>query len=81
MSGQQPRSFTHPDTEFRLLRSDTPVDVDGFKLGELTGEVECMECGASAGNIDAIPHAKNCDQQDVLSEYWRETHANSYRSG
>ena len=80
MSGDEPRSFTHPDTEFLLKRSQTPVDVDGFKLGELTGEVECCECGASAGNIDAINHDKDCSQQDVLSKWWRGSHPNSYRS-
>lgn len=30
---------------FRLKRSDTTVD--GFKLGEFTGIVEWLECGAS----------------------------------
>jgi len=74
------RSFTDPATEFRLLRSETPVDVDGYKFGELTGEVECLECGRSSGNIDTIAHEKNCSQRDVLSRWWRETHRNSFRS-
>ena len=78
--GDPGRSFTDPGTEFLLKRSQTPVDVDGYKKGELTGEVECMECGASAGNIDAICHDKTCPQRDVFSEWWRGTHENSYRS-
>lgn len=80
MTDDEKRSFSDPDTEFRLLRSETSVDVDGYKLGELTGEVECIECGASAGNVDAIPHAKDCSQRDVFSEYWRATHPKSFRS-
>lgn len=39
------RSFADPDTEFAIERSGTPVDVDGFKLGEPTGDVCCLRCG------------------------------------
>jgi len=73
------RSFTDPDTEFRLGRSDTPVTEDGYKLGELTGEVICEACEQSAGNIDAINHLPDCPQSDVVSKYWRETHPKSDR--
>lgn len=59
------------DTEFNLIRSETPVDVDGFKLGEPTGEIECRECGASDQNIDEIPHAEDCSQRFATTDYWR----------
>lgn len=68
------RSFSDPETHFHLVRSDTPWTVDGFKLGELTGEVECCECGASAAAPEYINHDKNCEQADVRSEYWFNTH-------
>lgn len=67
-----PQSFSDPRTHFRLERSDTPVTVDGFTLGELTGVVECLECGESHTNIDEIPHAPDCDQRWVRSEWWVE---------
>lgn len=66
------RSFADPDTEFELLRSDTPVDVDGYKLGELTGDVKCAECGAVAENIDEVPHDHDCSQRWVASHWWAE---------
>jgi hypothetical protein len=69
------RSFSDPDTHFRLLRSNTPVNVDGFKLGEPTGEVVCEECGQSAAAPEYIPHLKHCSQSDVRSRFWERTHA------
>jgi hypothetical protein len=68
------RSFSDPDTEFILEKSDTPVDVDGFKLGEPTGEVSCAECGQSAGAPEYIPHLPECPQADVRSRYYAELH-------
>lgn len=65
-----PGDALDPETEWRLVRSDTPVDVDGFKLGEPTGEVQCEECGQSAMNIDEIPHDRDCDQRWSRTEYW-----------
>lgn len=65
-------SFSDPDTEFELLRSDTPVSVDGFKLGEPTGEVKCEACGASHLNIDEIPHDEDCPQRFVKSYWWQD---------
>jgi hypothetical protein len=67
MSG---RSFADEDTHFEIVRSATPVDVDGYKLGEPTGEIRCSECGAAAGNVDEIPHAAECPQQRVRSRWW-----------
>lgn len=66
------KSFSSPETAFRLERSDTPVNVDGFKLGELTGVVECLACGEAHTNIDEIPHAEDCPQRWVRSEWWVE---------
>ncbi len=66
------RSFSDPETHFRLERSDTPITDDGFKLGELTGEVTCLACGKTGENVDEIPHAPECDQRWVRSEWWVE---------
>lgn len=64
------RSFTDSDTEFELIRSDTPIDVDGFKIGEPTGEIKCLECGSQHDNIDEIPHDPDCSQRWVKSAWW-----------
>ncbi|QHS17953.1 hypothetical protein GWK26_12780 [haloarchaeon 3A1-DGR] len=66
------RSFADPDTTFHLVRSQTPVNVDGFKLGEPTGEVECLECGAVEENIDEISHEPDCPQRFVHSRWYAE---------
>jgi len=68
------RSFADPDTEFRLVRSDTPVDVDGFKLGEPTGEVRCAECGQVSAAPEYIPHLPTCSQGDVTSQWYDSVH-------
>jgi len=70
----QTRSFADPETTFELVRSDTPVDVDGFKLGEPTGEVRCDECGQIAGAPEYIPHCPTCSQGDVTSRWYDQTH-------
>ncbi|MDS0280325.1 hypothetical protein NDI85_21300 [Halomicroarcula sp. S1AR25-4] len=72
MSKLSKRSFADPDTLFELVRSDTPVDVDGYKLGEPTGKIKCDECGAVAKNIDEIPHTQGCSQRFVLSVWFVE---------
>ncbi len=71
MSGRSPFD---PDTEFWLERSGTPVDVDGFKLGEPTGEVVCPFCGGVAWDVDGIVHPDWCPQFGVHSEWWEQTH-------
>lgn len=71
------RSFTDPDTHFRLRRSDTPVTEDGYKMGELTGTVVCESCGQESGNVDAINHKPGCPQSDVVSEWWERVHQRS----
>jgi hypothetical protein len=66
------RSFTEPETEFLLVTSDSPRSVDGYKLGEPTGEVMCLECFAVAENVDEIPHEQGCSQRFVHSEWYAE---------
>lgn len=68
------RSFADPNTELRLEVSDTPVNVDGFKLGESTGRVTCLECGSSASTPEYIAYDGDCDQSDVMSEYYEAMH-------
>ncbi|WP_135302623.1 hypothetical protein [Haloarcula amylovorans] len=68
------RSFADPETLFELVRSQTPVDVDGFKIGEPTGQIRCNECGRSAAAPAYIPHLPDCPQRDVTSNYYDETH-------
>jgi len=64
------RSFADPETAFHLVRSDTPITEDGFKIGELTGEVVCLECDESHTNIDEIPHEEDCSQRFVHSRFY-----------
>lgn len=68
------RSFADEDTEFRLVRSDTPVDVDGYKIHEPTGEIECEECGHRAAAPEYINHEETCDQADVTSRWYDRLH-------
>lgn len=49
------------DTHYRLERSGTAVDVDGFKLGEHTGHVICEACSRAAPTIEGIVHEDGCD--------------------
>lgn len=63
------RTPWHPETEYSLLRSKTPVDVDGYKMGEPTGEVQCHECDAVAENIDELPHDQEYSQRYVKSDF------------
>jgi len=66
------RSPFDPETEFEIVRSDTPVTVDGFALHEPTGDVRCEECGQEAENIDEIPHDPECSQRFVRTSWWRD---------
>lgn len=65
------RSVCDPETHFEILRSDSPVSVDGVPLGAPTGDCRCLECGAEAANVDEIPHAADCDQRWTRSRWWR----------
>jgi len=67
-------SFADPDTHFRLIRSETPVDVDGFKIDEPTGEIECEECGHRAGAPEYINHDADCPQRGVTSRWYEQLH-------
>lgn len=67
-------SFADERTHFQLVRSQSPVDVDGYKMGEPTGMVICLACWESAWNIDEIEHESTCPQRHVHSRWWRQTH-------
>lgn len=55
--------WARPETEYRLVRSGTPVTEDGFKLGAPTGEVVCAACGRGAMAVEAIQHAPDCENR------------------
>lgn len=74
MAGEAIRSFADPETEFELVRSDTPFAHDGLKPNEPTGAVRCLECGQVAGCVDYIPHKPDCSQSNVHSRWWAESH-------
>lgn len=75
MSSPRHKSFADEDTHYALERSDTPVNVDGFKLGEPTGVVICEACENAALNVDEIPHAKDCPQRFARSDWWYNTYS------
>ena len=66
------------ETHYKIIDSDSPVNVDGYKLGE-PKRLVCEECGArveltaepSAG-VDDLPHSPACSQRFARSEYWRQ---------
>jgi hypothetical protein len=66
------RSVYDPETEFVLVRSETPVTVDGVAMNAPTGEVKCAECGQVAKNVDEIPHEQDCGQRFARTDWWRE---------
>jgi len=68
------RSFTDPETHFRLLREEQPVGDGGLTAEVPTGEVRCCECGRVAGDVDYIPHREGCSQADVRSRWYADTH-------
>jgi len=73
------RSPFDPDTHYRIRRSETPVDVDGYKIGE-PKKLVCDECGASVllteepspGVDDGLPHDPQCSQRWAKTRWWRE---------
>lgn len=66
------RDALAPETEYRVVRSETSIDIDGFRKGEPTGEIECLECGQSHLNIDEIPHDEDCSQRFAKTDWWRD---------
>lgn len=73
-----PQTFADPSTHFEIVPSTTPVDVDGYKLGE-PKLLRCTECGADVllteeptPGIDELGHEKFCPQRWVRSRWWRE---------
>lgn len=78
MTRKDSRSFSDPETHFELIKSETPVSEDGYRLGEPTGDVKCECCGASAGAPEYINHdrvdGEECPQADVTSEWYDSTH-------
>jgi hypothetical protein len=67
-----------PQTEYEIQRSDSPIDVDGYKLGE-PKRLVCEECGASekltedpSAGVDDLSHAKGCSQRWAKSDWYRE---------
>lgn len=65
-------SVYDPETEFVIVRSETPVSVDGVAMNAPTGEIECAVCGRSSMNVDEIPHRETCSQRFVRTDWWRE---------
>jgi len=74
------RSFSSPETEFRIVESGTPPSVDGLAITEPKW-LECVACGARVRidgpdghqtTIDNLPHERRCEQRDVVSEYYLE---------
>lgn len=57
MSGSHPK-WTREDTHYELPRSQVPVDVDGFKMGEPFGIVVCSECKHAAFDVSSIDHGR-----------------------
>jgi hypothetical protein len=74
MSGATP---WQKETEYRLEKSDTPVDVDGYKIGE-PKELVCADCGATvqlteepSAGIDDLEHSPTCSNRFAKSDWWR----------
>ena len=76
------RSPFDPDTHYSIVPSDTPVNVDGYKLGE-PQHLRCDECGASvlltpepSPGIDELQHEPDCPQRWARSDWWAMQFAN-----
>jgi len=79
------RSFSDPDTEFKIVKSGSPPTVDGLAITE-PKFLRCSECGAQVridgpdGNqtsIEELPHDRGCSQRDMKSEWWIDTFVDS----
>lgn len=74
------RSFTSPETEFETVPSGSLPSIDGLAITE-PQYLRCAACGAqvridgSEGHqttIDNLPHDRDCEQRDVVSQYFEE---------
>ncbi|WP_207891208.1 hypothetical protein [Natrarchaeobius oligotrophus] len=72
MQSQSSKDALAPDTEYQVVRSETPVWDDGFKIGEPTGMIQCCGCEKRALNIDEIPHDPDCAQRWAKTDFWRD---------
>jgi len=77
MQTDQPLTPWDPEVKFALVRSVTPVDEDGYKIGEFKYLV-CDECQESvlltedpSAGVDELPHRPWCPQRFAKSEWWR----------
>lgn len=75
------RSFSSPDTHFRIEVSGSPPSVDGLAIEEPKWMV-CDCCGAKVRidaadetqtAIDNLPHDAGCPQRDTTSRYYMDT--------
>lgn len=64
-------------TVYEIRRSDSPITVDGYKIGE-PKRLRCAECGASvlltpdpSAGVDDLQHDPDCSQRWARSEWWR----------
>lgn len=67
-----------PSTEFEIVRSETPVSEDGYKLGE-PKYLRCPRCQADVllteeptPGLDELPHAPGCRQRFAKTPWWRD---------
>lgn len=74
------RSFADPETHFQIEQSGSPPSVDGLAITEPKYLV-CDVCGArvridgpneTQTTIDDLPHDRQCEQRDVVSQYFEQ---------
>ncbi|MFC6973662.1 hypothetical protein ACFQL1_01620 [Halomicroarcula sp. GCM10025709] len=65
-------SFAAPETEFKLVWEEVEIGTGGLTEKRPTGEIRCVECGATAWNIDDFPHEQDCPQRFVHSRWYAE---------
>lgn len=76
---RQPKTPWESDTEFKLVRSETPISEDGYKIGE-PKLLTCEYCSAEAlltedpsdPGVDDLSHDRHCPQRFVRSEWFQQ---------
>jgi hypothetical protein len=64
--------------EWEIVPSETPVDVDGYKIGEpkylrcAACEVDVLLTEEPSAGVDDIPHDPACPQRWAKSDWWRD---------